>query len=504
MTTAAEPAGVLICRNPATGDELARIPASSPTEVADQVNRARLSRRDWADRPWSDRRLALLRWHAELSRRADELADAVRAEIGKPRAEAMAAEVVPTLDALRWTIRHARRVLSPRIEAPGPQRWLLMPRARVERRPLGVIGVIGAWNYPILLNAPVIAHAIAAGNAVVWKPSERSSWCGALLQETIAAAGLPEGLVSIVQGGPQIGSALVEAGVDKMVFTGGLENGRRVLAALGGRGVPAVAELSGFDAAVVLPDAPDGPTMRALLWSSFLGAGQTCMAVKRIYLVGRRTEPLDPWIESFAQLVQGLRVGDPSREDVDVGPMISEEARAAFRRQVRAAIDAGARMCAGDGGPLGPGGFCRPILLVADPGETAPERALEGCFGPVVLVRVVRDVDEAVEAVNASNYGLSASVWGRDRRACRRVADRLEVGVVGINEATAFFALAFSPAGGVKASGFGRVHGAEGLLELTAPRTVVARSVGSPRPQVFPYSPRLGRLLGVYRRLFHR
>jgi acyl-CoA reductase-like NAD-dependent aldehyde dehydrogenase len=502
--TDAEPDDLLISRNPATGEVLARIPATPPGLVADRVDRASTAQPGWADRPWSERRRALRRWHRELSRRAEELADAVRQEIGKPRGEAMAAEVIPSLDALRWTIRKAGRILSPRVESPGSQRWLLMPPARVESRPLGVIGVIGAWNYPILLNVPVIAHALAAGNGVVWKPSELSARCGAMLQETIDAAGLPGGLVSIVQGGPKVGAALLGSDVAKVVFTGGLENGRRVLSTLGDRVIPGVAELSGFDAAVVLPDAPEGPTMRALLWSSFLGAGQACMSVKRIYLVGRPMDVMhDPWIVTFSKLVAGLRVGDPARDDVDVGPMISEAARDTFRRQVKAALDAGARMNAGAGGPHGPGWFCRPVLLVADPGDDAPERALEGCFGPVVIVRVVRDADEAIAAVNASRYGLSASVWGRDRGACWRVADRLKVGVVGINEATSFFALSSAPAGGVKASGFGRVHGAEGLREMTSPRTVVSRSIRSPRPQVFPYSEKLGRLLGFYRRLIH-
>ncbi|QDV33947.1 aldehyde dehydrogenase family protein [Tautonia plasticadhaerens] len=492
--------GVIVSRNPATGEELARIPATPPDRVAGLVGRAREAQRAWADRLWSARRHSLGRWHAELARRAEVLADAVRAEVGKPQGEAMAAEVVPSLDALRWTLRSAGRVLAPRVGSPGSQRWLLMPPARVERRPIGVVGVIGAWNYPVLLNVPVIAHALAAGNAVVWKPSELSSHCGALIQETIDAAGLPDGLVSIVQGGPAVGSAMVESGVDKVVFTGGLENGRRVLAALGGRGVPAVAELSGFDAAVVLPDAPDAPTMAGLRWSAFLGAGQACMSVKRVFLVGR---PAWPWAEAFGRLADGLRLGDPGRADVDVGPMISESARDGFHARVRSALDAGARLIAGGGPVEGPGWAYRPTVLLAEDGDGAPERALEGCFGPVVIVRGVRDDAEAASAVNSSRFGLSASVWGGDRRRARRLADRLDVGVVGINEATSFFALASAPAGGVKASGFGRVHGAEGLREMTAPRTIVSRAIRSPRPQVFPYSGRLERLLKVYRGMFH-
>ena len=500
MTDAVEK-DVLIARNPATGIEIGRIAATPPGAVSGMVDRASEAGRDWASRPWGERRSGLRRWHLELARRAEALADAVRIEIGKPKIEAMAAEVVPSLDAVSWAIRHAGHALRPRRVSPGNQRWLLMPSATVEHRPLGVVGVIGAWNYPVLLNVPVIAQAIASGNAVVWKPSELSSRCGALIQESIEASGLPDGLVALVQGGAEAGRALIKADVAKVVFTGGVANGRVVLETLGARGVPAVAELSGFDAATVLPDAPDGSTMAALRWSAFVGAGQTCVAVKRVYVVARSARG---WAERFAASTDTLRIGDPSSATVDVGPLISEQSRVRFHEQVRAAIDAGADRLAGAEMIDGPGWFYRPTVLLAPPNTDGPERALEGCFGPVVVVREMPDPDAAVAAVNASRFGLSASVWGRDRRSARALADRLDVGMVGVNEAVTFFALASSPAGGVRVSGFGRVHGAEGLRELTATRTTVGRSSRAPRPQLFPYSSRLGTLLQVYRWLIHR
>lgn len=491
----------MIATNPSTDARLAIVPETPPNEVENRVNRARTAGARWRDVPWPTRRDALRRWHRLLSRHADELAIAVCEEIGKPVGEAMAAEVVPSLDALRWTIRFAPHVLAGRTESPRWQRWLLMPSAQIERRALGVIGVIGAWNYPILLNVPVIAHALAAGNAVVWKPSELSSRCGELLQDMLDASRFPEGLISLIQGGPEIGAALLRAEVDKVVFTGGLENGRRVLSTLGDRGVPAVAELSGFDAAVVLPDAPEPATTEALRWSAFLGTGQACVSVKRIYLVG---QPASPWAARFSTRVEELRVGDPMRSEIDLGPMISHQARAMFHERILAAVNAGARVITGAEPIAGPGSFYRPTVLLAEPGNLGPERALEGCFGPVVILREVPDDQEAIAAVNASRFGLSASVWSRDLRRARSLADGLEVGVVGVNESTTFFAHASLPFGGVKASGFGRVHGAEGLQEMTAPRATLMRSrLPAFRPHVFPYSDRLGKLLSLYRRLFH-
>ena len=204
------------------------------------------------------------------------------------------AEVVSSLDAVRWTVKNAGRALADERVPRGWQRVLLIPPARLRWMPLGTIGIIGTWNYPLLLNAPVIAQALAAGNAVVWKPSELASGLGRRLQDSIDEAGLPEGLVSAIFGGPEVGQALIGSGIAKAIFTGGVQSGRLVLAELGRRGIPALAELSGFDAAIVLPDAPLEATARALTWASFVGAGQTCVAVKRVYVVGVRPPGPEP------------------------------------------------------------------------------------------------------------------------------------------------------------------------------------------------------------------
>ncbi len=333
------------------------------------------------------------------------------AEIGKPRIEAMGGDVLASLDAIRWTVRYAGKTLAPHRIGPAWQRWLLMPGGRCHWAPLGVVGMIGTWNYPLLLNAPPIAQALAAGNAVVWKASELAPLCGSKLEETLKRSGIPDGLVSVLQGGPDVGRALVESDLDKAMFTGGVENGRRVLAALARRGIPAVAELSGFDPAIVFPDAPLPSTVRALCWAAFLGCGQTCVGLKRVFVVG---DPA-PWAQSIAEAARALRVGDPASPGVNVGPMISAAARERFHAMVRASIDAGAVVLAG-GEPLaGPGHFYPPTVLIAHSPE--PEEALAGVFGPVVVVRGVPDPQTAIAAVNRSRFALAASVWSRDRHA---------------------------------------------------------------------------------------
>lgn len=486
----------LIARNPSTGVELGRYPSTPPAEVAEITARARVAQRAWASTPWKARRLALRRWWASLARDADDWAVAIRDEVGKPLGEGMA-EVVASLDAVRWTVKNAGKALADERIPRGWQRAMLIPPARLTWAPLGVIGIIGTWNYPLFLNAPAIAQALAAGNAVVWKPSEQAVKLGRKLQDSTREAGFPDGLVSAVFGKADVGQALIGSGISKAIFTGGVEGGRHVLGELGSRGIPALAELSGFDAAIILPDAPLDSTARALTWASFVGAGQTCVAVKRAYVVGDPT----PWAEALAQGAKALRVGDPASRPVDVGPMISAEARDRFHSTIEKAVEAGAKVLAG-GRPIeGPGSFYAPTVLMA--GGPEAESALEGCFGPVVLVRGFAEIDPAVEAVNAGRFGLSGSVWGRDLRLARSVALRIEAGTVAINEAVTPSAHAAAPFGGCKASGFGRTKGVAGLRELAQTRVIHTRKPGGFRPHLFPYGDLMPKILSVYRRIFH-
>lgn len=491
------PADVLIARNPATGMELARLD-STPSESVDAlVERAREAQRAWGNTVWSERRKILKQWARGLARQADSWADAICQEIGKPRGEAMA-EVVMSLDSIRWTIHRGGRALAVERLGAGRQTFLLIPGARVRYRPLGVVGMIGTWNYPLFLNAPAIVQAVAAGNGVVWKPSELAPLVGQKLQASFDEAGFPSGLITIVQGRANVGRALVEARIDKGMFTGGIENGRRVLTSLAATGVPALAELSGFDPAIILPDAPQASTIRALTWGAFVGSGQACVAVKRIYVVG----DAEPWVKALAESTRSLRVGDPASPEIDLGPLISEEARVRFDRFVNEARERGATTVTGGEPRPEPGWFAMPTVLTARSAE--PESALAGVFGPVVIVRQVENVEAAVHASNSSHFGLSASVWGRNLDAARSVAERLEAGTVTINDAVTPIGHASAPFGGTKASGFGRIHGIHGIREFVQTQVEQTRHAGGFRPQLFPYSQRIPTLLKAYLRFFHR
>lgn len=495
------PPGALVARNPASGDVLGWTTPTPPDQVAGLVERARRAQPEWAEVPIRDRLAQLRQWYRGQAAAADHWADRLTREIGKPRPEAMA-EILSSLDQIRWLIDHGPRALAGERLPRGRQWFQLVPPARLEWAPLGVVGIIGTWNYPHYLNAPAIAAALLAGNTVVWKPSELASFCGAALQDSLTHH-FPADVVQVVQGDGEVGAALIGSSIDKGQFTGGVPVGRRVLADLAARGIPAIAELSGFDPAIIRADAKPAKTIPALAWAAFIGAGQTCVAVKRVYVVG---DP-DPWAAALAEQARALRVGDPSQsDDVDVGPLISPQALDRFHQSIEAAVAAGARVLAG-GSPapaVEAHRFYPPTVLLAEPGQTAAEAALAGCFGPVVIVRGVASDEEAVTAANASPFGLAASVWGRDRRAAATVARRLQAGMVAVNDAVAPLGHAFAPFGGVKASGVGRVHGVIGLREYAAPRVIHVRKAGGLRPQLYPYSRRSARLLRSTVRLFHR
>ena len=230
-----------------------------------------------------------------------------------------------------------------------------------------------------------------------------------------------------------------------------------------------------------------------------MGCGQTCVAVKRVYVAG---DP-GPWAAALAKAARGLRVGDPSSAAIDVGPMISSRARDRLHAQVRASVSHGATVLAG-GEPLdGTGWFYPPTVLLG--GSPQAEDELAGAFGPIVIVRGVADSAEAVRAANRSPFALAASVWGRDQRAARHVAGQLQAGMVTVNDAVTPTAHAAAPFGGTKASGFGRTKGLPGLREFAQPQVVFARSAGGFRPQLFPYPaiPVLERFFSIYRSLFH-
>lgn len=451
-------------RSPADDALLGTYPVMSETEVAERVAAARLSARQWAAAGAARRRRVLEAWAAKLAQRADELAEVLCAETGKPRPDAVL-EIALTLDHLGWAARNANRVLGAR----AVPRTLLTfnQRARVAYEPYGVVGVIGPWNYPVFTPMGSIGYALAAGNAVVFKPSEYTPGTGEFLVRTFAEVAGALAALTLITGKGGTGAALCGAGVDKISFTGSTATGKRVLAACAETLTPVVLELGGKDAMLVDADADVRAAADAAAFGGVSNAGQSCTAVERVYVVDA---VYDQFVAELRQILAALEPGTSAA--ASYGPMTMPTQAEVVRRHVAAAVAAGGHA----EGPEPTGRVIAPVMLLDVPDDNPA--VTEETFGPTVVVRRVRDLDEAIELANSTQFGLAASVFAKRR--AREAAARLRVGMVSINSWVMYAGVPALPWGGVGASGFGRIHGADGLHEFARAKSVTRQQFRSP------------------------
>lgn len=460
--------GTRVVQTPLTGAPLVALPLCTEADVAAAVRRARVVQRAWAARPLAERTALLHRVHDLVLARQSEVLDLVQLESGKARASAFEELADVALVASHYA-RRARVYLAPRRVrglVPG------LTGTTVHRRPVGVVGVVAPWNYPLTLVLGDALPALAAGNAVVVKPDVQTSltalWCVGLLR----AAGAPEGLFQVVTGdGPTVGSALVDA-VDHVLFTGSTPTGRRVAEQAARRLVGTSLELGGKNALYVAVDADVEVAAEGAVRACFASTGQLCVSVERLVLHERVA---DAFLAAFLPRVRALRLGGALDYSADVGSLTSAAQLERVERHVHDAVARGGAVLAGgvhraDVGPW----FYEPTVL-----DRVPRDALvrqEETFGPVVTVDRVPDDDAAVALVNDSEYGLNASVWTRDAVRGRRLAARIGAGTVNVNEGyAAAWGSTAAPIGGVKASGSGRRHGAEGIHATTWTQTVAVQ-----------------------------
>lgn len=457
-------------RSPATGEPLAEHPVDGPEEVARAVIRAREAQVAWSALPAARRREHLLRWKRVLAAELDTVARTIAEETGKPAGDAEL-EVVLTLEHLGWAARNADRVLRGRRVRTGL--FTVHQRASLVHRPLGVVGVIGPWNYPCYTPMGSVGYALAAGNAVVLKPSELTPATGALLAELFGRA-VPAhaGLNATVTGAAATGEALARSGVDKLAFTGSPGTARRVMAVCAKTLTPFLAECGGKDAVIVTADADLDAAADAIVWGALSNAGQTCAGVERVYAVRGIHAAL---CERVVERAGALRPGADG--DADYGPMTLPGQLATVERHVTAAVSAGARALLG--GPESVRApYVAPVVLTGVPEDAAA--MTEETFGPVVAVNAVADVDEAVARANDSRYALGAAVFCGNRRTGAAIAARLRAGAVSVNSVLGFAAVPALPFGGSRDSGFGRIHGAEGLRAFTAVQSTTVQRFTPP------------------------
>jgi succinate-semialdehyde dehydrogenase/glutarate-semialdehyde dehydrogenase len=452
--------------NPATGEVLRELQCASWGEVRAAVTRAHAAQTTWADFGVSKRIAVLREFQNKLHERKSEIAEAITREVGKPVAEALTTEVLVVLDAARFLVDNAYRLLR---DEPLPHGNLAtkLKRGRLLREPYGVVGIISPWNYPFSIPATEALAALVAGNAVILKPSEFTSLVALELESLLHAAGVPPNVFQVVTGDGATGAALIdsrtdEAQIDKLVFTGSVATGKRIAVAAAERLLPVVLELGGKDPMLVLDDADVDVASSAAVCGAFLNAGQACLSVERCYVHRCLYEE---FLRACVEKTKKLRVGPGLDCETDVGPMIHERQVRMVEAHVEDAVARGARVLTGGARLLELGkNFYKPAVLADVTHEMRIMR--EETFGPVLPVRVFDNDDEAVRLANDSEYGLAASVWTRNRVRGERLARRIQAGTVMVNDVISCFGISEALHGGVKSSGVGRAHGRFGLEEM--------------------------------------
>jgi acyl-CoA reductase-like NAD-dependent aldehyde dehydrogenase len=470
----------------------------SACEVVAAVSRARAAQPAWAALSYHDRARVVMRARATVLAHTEEIANLISRETGKPPVEAISMEVVPTLDLMNYFAKNTHRLLK-RQKINIGQYGLLGRTSFVVYKPRGVVGIISPWNFPWATPMDEVVMALMAGNAVVVKPSELTPLTALKIGDVFKQAQLPSGLLEIVTGDGSTGAALVDAGVDKIMFTGSVATGKKIAEAAAKHLTPVVLELGGKDPMIVLEDAHLENAARAAIWGAFCNSGQACASIERCYV---QESIAQKFIDLVVKETRALKQGMPAADGVDVGAMSNEKQLEIVENHVRDAVERGARVLAGGHRvENGNGWFHEPTVVTNVDHSMAVMR--DETFGPVLPIMTFKTDDEAVRLANDSIYGLTASVFTSNLRRGRAMAERIDAGTVMINEVVYTHAVAQTPWGGVKQSGYGRTHGRLGLLELVTHQHIHGNLVPwVPDVWWFRYTKQAGELFRGFARRF--
>jgi len=486
------PAGAsesLTAVNPTTGEPLGSVAVTAPAAVQDVVDAVGRVQPLWAQLRLADRAHYMRRAAQAVIDERDELTELLAREQGRPRAEVAVAELLASVEALRWLAQAGPRILGD--DSAGVDRALFpLTRVRVAHEPLGVVAVIGATSAPLAQPLGQIATALMAGNGVVLKPAPRACLAGERIERLVARAGLPEGLVRIIHGGADTGAALARSSVAKVLFTGRPPAGAEVARACAEAGHDVVLELGGHDAMLVLDDAPLARAVPAAVWAAFAAAGQARGSLKRVFV---ETGPADRLRDGIVNGARDLRVGDPLDSRTAVGPLASPARLARVQALVNDAVSRGATLhCGGVAQPAGVSGpFYAPAVLTGVPAEAPLMR--EPAPGPVLAMSTVKSADEAIARANDCPLGLGVSVWTGDRHQGARIAGELQCAMVWLNDHLIGPSIPQGPWGGVKGSGEGRSLGGAGLHACVRPKLITWEPPVGRAPWWFPYDESLDR-----------
>jgi acyl-CoA reductase-like NAD-dependent aldehyde dehydrogenase len=468
--------------------EIGRYPNTSADTIHELVERSQIAQRNWQAVGFKGREALLRRWAKYLATHIDQLALVISKETGKPLSDALL-EASFGIELLSWAAKNSHKYLKSSHRIPT----LLTANMsmRVEHSPLGVVGVIGPWNYPMYTPMGSIAFALAAGNSVLFKPSEFTPGVGFWLGESFNKIAPNSNIFLVATGGPETGRALTASAINKLAFTGSTETGKKVAAACALNLTPLLMECGGKDAALIDSDANIEKAADAILWGAMSNAGQTCVAIERVYV---HEEIAESFLSAVTRRVAQLRAGE------NYGRATMPAQLSIIDSHIKDASARGATFLAGGTESVTPP-FVQPTIMINVP-EDSLAMTVE-TFGPTLAVNRVADMAEAITLANASRYGLGASVWSQ--RNGMAIAAQLHCGMVSVNSVMAFTASPMLPFGGVKASGYGRIHGPEGLREFTYCRSVISTKFAIPlNVSTFHRTPKIDAVIKKLIQLRHR
>jgi acyl-CoA reductase-like NAD-dependent aldehyde dehydrogenase len=497
--TEADERNAIPVENPATGETITTVPRLEPAEIKAMAARARDAQPEWEAMGFEGRGRILLRAQKWVADNSDRIIEVIVSETGKTWEDAQLAETNYAANAFGFWAKMAPEYLADE-KVKSSNLFVKGAKLMVRYQPLGVVGVIGPWNYPLTNSFGDCIPALAAGNAAILKPAEKTPLTSLLMAECLAECGMPENVFQVATGqGSVVGNPLIDE-VDFVMFTGSTETGKKVMARAARTLTPVGLELGGKDPMIVLADADLERAANAAVFYSMQNAGQTCISVERVYV----EEPVyDEFVSKVEQKVRKLRQGEPRGPgSVEVGAIIFGPQMETIEDHVQDARDKGARVLVGGHSRTDRGRYYEPTVIV-DVDHTM-KCMTEETFGPTLPIMKVGDADEAVRLANDSPFGLAGSVFTKDVRKGEAIARRVESGAVCVNDAMLNYVALELPMGGWKESGMGSRHSAYGIRKYCAQQTLLVKRLAPHRDvHMFPYKARTTRLLGRFFRWFY-
>lgn len=463
----------LALSNPATLAPLYEIECQSGEDVNAVVAKARAAQPAWGALPFEERVRYMLKLRDVILDRQDYILEVVIRETGKPMQDALTFEVWAVAAFISYWCQQAPKTLKDEVLRP-PGLMGLMKKVHLTYKPLGVVGVIAPWNGPFVLTANPCIQAMMAGNTVVAKGSEMTPFCSKILEEFCKEAGFPDGVCNILMGDGSTGAALTRAKVNKISFTGSVATGKKVALACVENLIPYSLELGGKDAMIVCADADLDEAAHGAVWGSCVNTGHFCCGTERIYV---EEAVYDQFLAKVVDLTKNLRQGQSHGVNEDIGAVFWDRQLSIIEAHVEDAKKRGGKVLVGGKRKEGEKGLYYEATVMVDVDENSDLIKLE-TFGPIMPIRKVKNIEEAIILANDSSYGLHGSVWTKDIQKGIAIAKRIDTGSMAVNDIGMIYGVANAPFGGVKESGVSSVNGKNGLRGYTHPMPILVGRYG--------------------------